>query len=195
MVLALCVPGRECQRCGYAQISAAPPGLPWPGPGRRRSGQRPPARPPHGPVSISHGFRLLVGVRATFSTTSHGSGPENQGTVHGVNVGESGSACCYQTAGHSLSWRIHGATTGWQSTDHSTALRRVPVERRELHDNIAVHVEYWGACDCTCTGSMAFPGTKTKGGYRREYVLREKFAYRLPGPGAVTGDGGYGEPT
>jgi alcohol dehydrogenase (NADP+) len=143
-------------------------------------------------------------------------------------------------------------TTGWQSHDHSTALRRVPIERRDLRDDdIAVRVEYCGVChsdlhrirgafrdegdlvpgheftgtvtavgaavtsfavgdrvavgtivdSCgTCPmcragqenfcyqgatstygGTDRVDGTKTKGGYSREYVLREKFAYNLPG--------------
>jgi len=142
-------------------------------------------------------------------------------------------------------------TTGWQSTDHSTAMRRVPIERRDLRgDDIAVRVDYCGVChsdlhrirgvfrdegdlvpghEFTGTVTAAGPavtgfapgdrvavgtivdscgvcamcqagqenfcyegatstyggtdrvdGTKTKGGYSREYVLREKFAYRLP---------------
>jgi alcohol dehydrogenase (NADP+) len=142
-------------------------------------------------------------------------------------------------------------TTGWQSTDHSTALRRVPVERRDLRgDDIAVRVDYCGVChsdlhrirgtlrdegdlvpgheftgtvtaigtevtgfalgDRVAVGTLVdscgvcpmcqagqenfcyegptstyggidrVDGTKTKGGYSREYVLREKFAYRLP---------------
>jgi alcohol dehydrogenase (NADP+) len=142
-------------------------------------------------------------------------------------------------------------TTGWQSTDHSTALRRVPIERRDLRgDDIAVRVDYCGVChsdlhrirgvfrdegdlvpgheftgtvtaagtavtgftpgdrvavgtivdSCgacpmcqagqenfcyegatsTYGGTDRADGTKTKGGYSREYVLREKFAYRLP---------------
>ena len=142
-------------------------------------------------------------------------------------------------------------TTGWQSTDHSIALRRVPIERRELRDDdIAVRIDYCGVChsdlhrvrgtlfdegdlvpghEFTGTVTAAGPavtsfalgdrvavgtlvdscgvcpmcqagqenfcyegatgtyggtdrvdGTKTKGGYSREYVLREKFAYRLP---------------
>ena len=38
-------------------------------------------------------------------------------------------------------------TTGWQSTDRSTALQRVHVERRDLRDDdIAVRVEYCGVC-------------------------------------------------
>jgi alcohol dehydrogenase (NADP+) len=142
-------------------------------------------------------------------------------------------------------------TTGWQSTDGSTALRQVPVERRDLRaDDIAVRVEYCGVChsdlhsirgairregalipghEFTGTVTAAGPavtglapgdpvavgtivdscgtcpmcqagqenycyagavttyggtdrvdGTPTLGGYSREYVLREKFAYRLP---------------
>ena len=142
-------------------------------------------------------------------------------------------------------------TTGWQSTDGSTALRRVPIERRDLRDDdIAVRIDYCGVChsdlhrirgvfrdegalvpgheftgtvtavgtavtgfvpgdrvavgtivdSCgTCPmcqagqenycyegatstygGTDRVDGTKTKGGYSREYVLREKFAYRLP---------------
>jgi uncharacterized zinc-type alcohol dehydrogenase-like protein len=145
------------------------------------------------------------------------------------------------------------STTGWQSTgDGSTALERVPIERRELRDDdIAVRIDYCGVCHSdlhrirgsfrdegalvpgheftgtvTATGGgvTAFrpgdrvavgtlvdscgacpmcqagqenycyegatstyggvdrvDGTKTKGGYSREYVLREKFAYPLPG--------------
>jgi alcohol dehydrogenase (NADP+) len=143
-------------------------------------------------------------------------------------------------------------TAGWQSTDHSTALRRVPIERRDLRDDdIAVRVDYCGVChsdlhrirgtlfdegdlvpgheftgtvtaagvavtgfapgDRVAVGTIvdscgACPmcqagqenfcyegatstyggrdrvdGTKTQGGYSREYVLREKFAYQLPG--------------
>jgi uncharacterized zinc-type alcohol dehydrogenase-like protein len=143
-------------------------------------------------------------------------------------------------------------TTGWQSTDHSTALVRVPLERRELRDDdIAVRVDYCGVChsdlhaihglagkpvdrlvpgheftgtvtavgpaatgfapghrvavgtivdSCgvcamcqvgqenfcyegavtTYGGTDQIDGTTTRGGYSREYVLREKFAYRLP---------------
>lgn len=140
-------------------------------------------------------------------------------------------------------------TTGWQSTNGSTALRRVRIERRDLRaDDIAVRVEYCGIChtdlhaihgttDGTVvpghefTGTVAavgpavtrfrpgdrvavgtivdscgvcamcrageevycheFPtltyggvdrvdGTTTRGGYSREYVVREAFAYSLP---------------
>jgi alcohol dehydrogenase (NADP+) len=142
-------------------------------------------------------------------------------------------------------------TTGWQSTDGTTALRRVPIERRELRDDdIAVRIDYCGVChsdlhmlhgifgdagglvpgheftgavnavgaavtgfapgDRVAVGTIVdscgvcamcqagqenycyegatstyggvdrVDGTQTKGGYSREYVLREKFAYRLP---------------
>jgi alcohol dehydrogenase (NADP+) len=143
-------------------------------------------------------------------------------------------------------------TTGWQSTDRSTALQRVQLERRALRDDdIAVRVDYCGVChsdlhaihglmnkptenlvpghEFTGTVTAAGPGvtgivpgdrvavgtivdscgacpmcragqenfcyqgavstyggtdridgTVTRGGYSREYVLREKFAYRLP---------------
>jgi uncharacterized zinc-type alcohol dehydrogenase-like protein len=146
-------------------------------------------------------------------------------------------------------------TTGWQSTDGTTALQRVPIERRDLRDDdIAVRVDYCGVChsdlhmlgglmkhykssdegvvpgheftgtvtavgaavtgfapgervavgtlvdscgECAMcqagqenycytgpTGTYGSPdrvdGTVTKGGYSREYVLREKFAYHLP---------------
>ena len=142
-------------------------------------------------------------------------------------------------------------TTGWQSTDGSTALRRVPIERRDLRDDdLAVRVDYCGVChsdlhrihgafgggvppvtghEFTGTVTAAGPavtgftpgdkvavgtivdscgacpmcqagqenfcyqgatstyggtdrvdGRPTQGGYSREYVLREKFAYRLP---------------
>lgn len=142
-------------------------------------------------------------------------------------------------------------TTGWQSTDGSTALRRVAVERRDLRDDdIAVRIDYCGVChsdlhrirgafggvgtpvtghEFTGTVTAAGPavtrfapgdpvavgtivdscgvcemcqagqenfcyegatstyggtdrvdGTQTQGGYSREYVLREKFAYQLP---------------
>ncbi|MGH3246751.1 MAG: NAD(P)-dependent alcohol dehydrogenase [Trebonia sp.] len=142
-------------------------------------------------------------------------------------------------------------TNGWQSNDHSTALRRVPIERRDLRDDdIAVRIDYCGVChsdlhrirgtlfdegelvpgheftgtvtaagvavtgfavgdrvavgtivdscgSCpmcqagqenfcyeratsTYGGTDRVDGTKTQGGYSREYVLREKFAYRLP---------------
>ena len=38
-------------------------------------------------------------------------------------------------------------TTGWQSTNHSTALQRVAIERRELRDDdIAVRVDFCGVC-------------------------------------------------
>lgn len=143
-------------------------------------------------------------------------------------------------------------TTGWQSTARSTALRQVPIERRDLRDDdLAVRVDYCGVChsdlhaihgltskptdglvpghEFTGTVTAAGPavtgfapgdlvaigtivdscgecamcqagqenfcyqgavttyggkdrvdGTVTKGGYSREYVLRDKFAYRLP---------------
>ena len=142
-------------------------------------------------------------------------------------------------------------TTGWQSADDgSTALRRVPVERRDLRDDdIAVRVGYCGVChsdlhrirgllgegaivpgheftgtvtavgvaatgfapgDQVAVGTLVdscgacpmcqagqenfcyegpvstyggkdrIDGTKTQGGYSREYVLRDKFAYALP---------------
>jgi uncharacterized zinc-type alcohol dehydrogenase-like protein len=142
-------------------------------------------------------------------------------------------------------------TTGWQSTGHSTALRRVPIERRDLRDDdIAVRVEYCGVCHSdlhrirgvfrdegalvpgheftgtvtaagtavtgfspgdrvavgtivdacgvcpmcragqenfcyegatsTYGGTDRVDGTPTMGGFSREYVLRETFAYRLP---------------
>lgn len=142
-------------------------------------------------------------------------------------------------------------TTGWQSADHSIALRRVPIQRRDLRaDDIAVRIDYCGIChsdlhrvrgtlrdegdlvpgheftgtvtalgpevtgfapgdrvavgtivdscgDCpmcqagqenfcqegatsTYGGRDRVDGSKTMGGYSREYVLREKFAYRLP---------------
>jgi alcohol dehydrogenase (NADP+) len=142
-------------------------------------------------------------------------------------------------------------TTGWQSTDHSTALRRVPIERRDLRgDDIAVRIDYCGVChsdlhrvrgtlfdegdlvpgheftgtvtavgvavtgfapgDRVAVGTLVdscgvcpmcqagqenfcyegptstyggidrVDGTKTQGGFSREYVLREKFAYPLP---------------
>jgi alcohol dehydrogenase (NADP+) len=142
-------------------------------------------------------------------------------------------------------------TTGWQSTDGSTTLQRVPIERRELRDDdIAVRIDYCGVChsdlhrirgvfrdegalvpgheftgtvtavgdavrdfapgdqvavgtivdscgQCpmcqagqenycdegatsTYGGTDRVDGTKTQGGYSREYVLREKFAYQLP---------------
>ncbi|HTU72860.1 MAG TPA: NAD(P)-dependent alcohol dehydrogenase [Trebonia sp.] len=144
-------------------------------------------------------------------------------------------------------------TTGWHSTEGSTELRRVPIERRDLRDDdIAVRVDYCGVChsdlhavrgmikpvegglvpgheftgtvtavgvavsglapgdqvavgtivdSCgacpmcqagqenycyqgatsTYGGTDRVDGTTTKGGYSREYVVREKFAYRLPG--------------
>jgi alcohol dehydrogenase (NADP+) len=143
-------------------------------------------------------------------------------------------------------------TSGWQSTDQSTELRRVPIERRDLRaDDLAVRVDYCGVChsdlhaihglvskptdglvpgheftgtvtavgaavtgfapgervavgtvvdSCgvcamcqigqenfcyqgpitTYGGTDRIDGTITKGGYSREYVLREKFAYHLP---------------
>jgi uncharacterized zinc-type alcohol dehydrogenase-like protein len=143
-------------------------------------------------------------------------------------------------------------TTGWQSTDGSTTMRRVPIERRDLRDDdIAVRVDYCGVChsdlhavrglikpiaggvvpghEFTGTVTAAGPavtgiaagdrvalgtivdscgacsmcqagqenycyegatttyggtdrvdGTVTKGGYSREYVVREKFAFPLP---------------
>jgi alcohol dehydrogenase (NADP+) len=144
------------------------------------------------------------------------------------------------------------ATTGYQSTDGTATLRRIPIERRDLRDDdIAVRVDYCGVChsdlhrirgvfrdegplvpgheftgtvtalgaavtgfalgdrvavgtivdSCgacpmcqagqenycyegatsTYGGTDRIDGTKTKGGYSREYVLREKFAYPLPG--------------
>jgi alcohol dehydrogenase (NADP+) len=142
-------------------------------------------------------------------------------------------------------------TTGYRSiNDGSTALERVPIERRDLRDDdIAVRVDYCGVChsdlhriggalgegilvpgheftgivtavgaavtgftpgdpvavgtiidSCggcpmckagqenycyegpvtTYGGTDRVDGTKTQGGYSRGYVLREKFAYRLP---------------
>ncbi|GAA2637251.1 NAD(P)-dependent alcohol dehydrogenase [Paractinoplanes durhamensis] len=142
-------------------------------------------------------------------------------------------------------------TTGWQSSDRSTALRRVPLERRDLRaDDLAVRVDFCGVChsdlhaihgltgkatdglvpgheftgtvtavgpavtgfavgdrvavgtivdscgQCpmcaigqenfcyqravsTYGGTDRIDGTETRGGYSREYVLREKFAYHL----------------
>ncbi|BCJ37008.1 NADP-dependent alcohol dehydrogenase [Actinocatenispora thailandica] len=142
-------------------------------------------------------------------------------------------------------------TVGWQSTDHSPALRRTEFDRRDLRDDdIAVRVDYCGVCHSdlhrirgvfrdegalvpgheftgtvTATGSAVtaftpgdrvavgtvvdscgecamcragqenychqgatstyggtdrIDGTPTRGGYSREYVLRDRFAYRLP---------------
>lgn len=143
-------------------------------------------------------------------------------------------------------------TTGWQGTEGSTVLQRVPLERRDLRDDdIAVRVDYCGVChsdlhavrglikpvegglvpgheftgtvtavgpavtsfapgdqvavgtivdSCgacpmcqagqenycyegattTYGGNDRVDGTVTKGGYSREYVLRESFAYPLP---------------
>jgi alcohol dehydrogenase (NADP+) len=140
-------------------------------------------------------------------------------------------------------------TTGWQSTNGSTDLQRVPLQRRDLReDDIAVRVDFCGIChsdlhaihgttegtvvpgheftgtvtavgpavtrfaagdpvavgtivdSCgVCTMCRAgqenycheFPtltyggkdrvdGSRTLGGYTREYVLREGFAYPLP---------------
>ena len=143
-------------------------------------------------------------------------------------------------------------TTGWQSTDHSTALQKVQIERRDLRDDdLAVRVDFCGVChsdlhaihglmnkptdglvpgheftgtvtavgaavtgfapgDSVAVGTVVdscgvcpmcragqenfcyqgpittyggtdrIDGTTTKGGYSREYVVREKFAYHLP---------------
>jgi uncharacterized zinc-type alcohol dehydrogenase-like protein len=143
-------------------------------------------------------------------------------------------------------------TTGWQSTNGSTALQRVPIERRDLRpDDLAVRIDYCGVChsdlhavhglvkaddqglvpghEFTGTVTAAGPavtgfaagdpvavgtivdscgvcamcqagqenycyegatvtyggtdrvdGTTTQGGYSREYVLRDRFAYPLP---------------
>ncbi len=141
-------------------------------------------------------------------------------------------------------------TSGWQSTDGSTALRRVVIERRDLRDDdVAVRVDHCGVChsdlhrihgrlgetgvvpgheftgtvvaagtavrslaagdrvavgtivdSCgTCPmclagqeiycwegpvttygGTDRIDGRRTLGGYSREYVVRESFAYRLP---------------
>ena len=135
-------------------------------------------------------------------------------------------------------------TTGWQSSnDGSTAMRRVPIERRDLgSDDIAVRVDFCGVCHSDLhrirgllsegaivpghefTGTVTAAGTgvagfalrdrvavgtlvdscgacpmcqagqenfcyagptttygaSTPGGYSREYVLRDKFAYPLP---------------
>jgi uncharacterized zinc-type alcohol dehydrogenase-like protein len=143
-------------------------------------------------------------------------------------------------------------TTAWQSINNSTALERVPIERRDLRDDdIAVRIDYCGVChsdlhavhgaiagkagplvpgheftgtvtavgsavtsfapgdrvavgtivdSCgTCAmcqagqenycyagatstygGTDRVDGTPTLGGYSREYVLRDKFAYPLP---------------
>ena len=136
-------------------------------------------------------------------------------------------------------------TSGWQSSDGTTALQRVTIERRELRpDDIAVRVDYCGVCHSDLhrihgmlgeeglvpghefTGEVAAVGSGVtrfavgdrvavgtivdscgecamcragqenycvhgavttyggkaglKGGYSREYVLREKFAFPLP---------------
>lgn len=143
-------------------------------------------------------------------------------------------------------------TTAWQSTGNSTALQRVPLERRDLReDDLAVRVDFCGIChsdlhaihgivgkptdglvpgheftgtvteagaavtgfapgdrvavgtivdSCgacpmcrigqenfcyeravsTYGGADRIDGTVTKGGYSREYVVRETFAYHLP---------------
>jgi uncharacterized zinc-type alcohol dehydrogenase-like protein len=143
-------------------------------------------------------------------------------------------------------------TTGWRTTEGSKALRRIPIERRDLRDDdIAIRVDYCGVChsdlhtvnglikaaaggvvpgheftgtvtdigsavsgfapgdrvavgtivdSCgTCPmcqagqenycyegatttygGTDRVDGTPTQGGYSREYVVREMFAYRLP---------------
>jgi uncharacterized zinc-type alcohol dehydrogenase-like protein len=142
-------------------------------------------------------------------------------------------------------------TVGWKSFNRSTALRQVPIERRDLRDDdIAVRVDYCGVCHSdlhriravffdeddlvpgheftgtvTAVGSAVtgfapgdrvavgttvdscgecdmcragqenycyegatstyggidrIDGTKTMGGYSREYVVRDKFAYPLP---------------
>jgi uncharacterized zinc-type alcohol dehydrogenase-like protein len=85
-------------------------------------------------------------------------------------------------------------TTGWRTTPGSAELRRVPVERRDLRaDDIAV--DSCGTCPMcqagqenycyegattTYGGTDRVDGTVTQGGYSREYVLRDKFAYPLP---------------
>nr|BFE58955.1 NAD(P)-dependent alcohol dehydrogenase [Dactylosporangium thailandense] len=134
-------------------------------------------------------------------------------------------------------------TTAWQSTNGSTALERVPIERRDLRpDDIAVRVDFCGVCHSDLhaihrggaplvpghefTGTVAETGSAVTrfaagdrvavgtivdscgrcpmcragqenychefpaltyggkagafGGYSREYVLRETFAYPLP---------------
>ncbi|MFD6293233.1 NAD(P)-dependent alcohol dehydrogenase [Streptomyces sp. NPDC060235] len=143
-------------------------------------------------------------------------------------------------------------TTGWQADPSTRALRRTPLERRDLRpDDVAVRVDYCGVChsdvhalrahddtgdvilvpgheftgavsevgsavtdfapgDPVAVGNIVdscgscpmcaagqenfcrdFPtltyggndrqdGTTTLGGYSREYVVREKFAYHLP---------------
>ncbi|MFF4554512.1 NAD(P)-dependent alcohol dehydrogenase [Streptomyces sp. NPDC001422] len=142
-------------------------------------------------------------------------------------------------------------TTGWQADPSTRALRRTPLERRDLRpDDVAVRVDYCGVChsdvhalrahdesggvlvpgheftgavsevgsavtafapgDPVAVGNIVdscgscpmclagqenfcrdFPtltyggndrqdGTTTVGGYSREYVVREKFAYHLP---------------
>jgi uncharacterized zinc-type alcohol dehydrogenase-like protein len=144
------------------------------------------------------------------------------------------------------------ATIGWESTGGSTALRQVPIERRDLRaDDLAVRVDYCGVChsdlhavhgrvkatdqglvpgheftgtvtavgpevtsfaagdrvavgtivdSCgvcamcragqenycyegatlTYGGTDRVDGSTTQGGYSREYVLRDRFAYPLP---------------
>jgi alcohol dehydrogenase (NADP+) len=140
------------------------------------------------------------------------------------------------------------ATTAWQSTNGSTAMERVPLERRELReDDVAVRIDYCGVCHSdlhqihrttdgslvpghefvgtvTAVGSAAErlavgdrvaigtivdscgacamceagqevycpevtltyngvdrqDGSRTFGGYSRDYVVREGFAYKLP---------------
>ncbi len=143
-------------------------------------------------------------------------------------------------------------TTAWQSTGSTSALQRVPIERRDLRDDdLAVRVDFCGVCHSdlhAISGALGKPteglvpgheftgtvtaigaavtafapgdmvavgtivdscgqcamcragqenfchrgplstyggtdradGTVTKGGYSREYVLRETFAYHLP---------------
>ncbi|TQS18871.1 NAD(P)-dependent alcohol dehydrogenase [Microbispora sp. KK1-11] len=141
-------------------------------------------------------------------------------------------------------------TTGWMSTEGTTALRRVRIERRDLRDDdLAVRVDYCGVChsdlhriggllgegalvpgheftgtvtavgaavtafsvgdrvavgtvvdSCgvcemcrigqenfcyegpvtTYGGTDRVDGTRTQGGYSREYVVRDQFAYHLP---------------
>ncbi|MFI5955013.1 NAD(P)-dependent alcohol dehydrogenase [Cryptosporangium sp. NPDC051539] len=55
-------------------------------------------------------------------------------------------------------------TTGWQSTGNSTALERVPIERRDLRDDdLAVRVDYCGVCHSDLHAIHGLVGKPTDG--------------------------------
>ncbi len=75
-------------------------------------------------------------------------------------------------------------TTGWQSTDHSVALERVPIERRDLRDDdIAVRVDYCGVCHSDLHVIHGIMGKPTDG-----LVPGHEFTGTVTAVGAEVGD-------